>query len=244
MPQIIHLSETASTNKYLRERLQTERLEEGSAVYADRQTAGRGQTGNSWESEPGANLTFSVVIYPECIPAGDQFLISQIASLSVKETLERHTAGITVKWPNDVYWEDKKICGMLIENDLSGKEICCSILGIGINLNQHVFRSDAPNPVSLAQITGREYDIEEELHAFLHIFYDYYLLLLKGGFDTIRRRYKAALYRKEGYAKYADAAGAFDACIYDIEPAGHLLLQLPDGEIRRYAFKEVTYVRE
>lgn len=243
MPEIIHLTTTESTNKYLRRLLHDKRPEEGSAVYTDFQTAGRGQIGNTWESEEGANLMFSVVIYPDFLPANAQFLISQIAALSVKETLERHVPdGITVKWPNDIYWQNKKICGMLIENDLSGREIYCSILGIGINLNQEVFRSDAPNPVSLTQITGRKYDITNELHAFLRVFYDYYLLLLKGETALIRQRYRKALFHGEGLHEYEDENGRFSARIYDIEPTGHLLLQLPKGEIRRYAFKEVSHV--
>lgn len=243
MPEIIHLTTTDSTNKYLRRRLQDERLQEGSAVYTDFQTAGRGQIGNTWESEKGANLMFSVVIYPDFLPANAQFLISQIAALSVKEMLSRHVPeGITVKWPNDIYWHNKKICGMLIENDLSGREIYCSILGIGINLNQEVFRSDAPNPVSLTQITGRKYNITNELDAFLTLFYDYYLLLMKGGTALIRQRYKAALFHGEGFHEYEDEDGRFSARIHDIEPTGHLLLQLSGGEIRRYAFKEVSHV--
>lgn len=242
MPEIIHIQETVSTNKYLREIMRQSALEEGSVVYADFQTSGRGQMGNSWESEAGLNLTFSVVIYPDCIPANQQFLISQIAALSVKETLDRYVDGITVKWPNDIYWKDKKICGMLIENDLNGKEIYCSILGIGINLNQEVFRSDAPNPVSLTQITGKKYNIEQELHAFLRLFYNYYLSLLKGEVNNIRQRYKEALYHNNGYHKYKDEEGIFSARIYDIEPTGHLLLQLPEGNIKRYAFKEVSHI--
>lgn len=242
MPEIIHIAETASTNRYLRERLRCAPLEEGSAVYADYQTAGRGQAGNSWESERGANLLFSVAIYPDCIPANAQFLISQIAALSVKRTLERHTGGIVVKWPNDIYWNDRKICGMLIENDLQGSTIGCSVLGIGINLNQEVWRSDAPNPVSLRQITGGSYDREAELHAFLDCFYAAYLRLLRGEWEEIRSEYLAALYRKDGYHPYRDAGGLFSARICGIAPTGHLQLQLPDGTVRSYAFKEVSFV--
>lgn len=242
MPEIIHITETDSTNKYIRERMQQASLDEGSVVWTDFQTAGRGQAGNAWESEPTRNLTFSVVIYPESIPANAQFLISQITALSVKEMLNRYIDDVTVKWPNDIYWKDKKICGMLIENDLTGKDIYCSVIGIGININQELFKSEAPNPVSLTNITRQLYDIETELHSFLRIFYDYYLLLLKGEFSTIRTRYRNALYRGNGYYTYKDEQGVFDACISGIEPTGHILLQLRNGYIRRYAFKEVKCV--
>ena len=160
-PRILRVAETTSTNSLLRELVIKESLPEGSVVVADFQTAGRGQIGNVWESEAGKNLMFSTVLYPTCIPANRQFLISQIAALSVKETLDSYTDHVTVKWPNDIYWKDKKICGMLIENDLSGHNLYCSIIGIGINLNQAVFRGDAPNPVSLFQIIGKEVDREE-----------------------------------------------------------------------------------
>ena len=178
-PRILRVAETASTNSLLRELVIKESLAEGSVVVADFQTAGRGQIGNTWESEAGKNLMFSLVLYPTCIPANRQFLISQIAALSVKEALDLYADHITVKWPNDIYWKDKKICGMLIENDLSGHNLYCSIIGIGINLNQTVFRGDAPNPVSLFQIIGKEVDREEVLHRFLSIFYRYYLSLLQ-----------------------------------------------------------------
>ena len=102
----------------------------------------------------------------DLLPANRQFLISQITALSVKETLDEYVDDVTVKWPNDIYWRDRKICGMLIENDLSGRELYCSVLGIGININQREFLSDAPNPVSLTQITGLEYDREEILNKF------------------------------------------------------------------------------
>ena len=109
-PKIIRLVETDSTNNYLREQSAKARLPEGSLVIADFQTAGKGQVGNSWESEAGKNLMFSILLYPDFLPANRQFLISQIASLSVKETLEKYTDSVTVKWPNDIYWKDRKIC--------------------------------------------------------------------------------------------------------------------------------------
>lgn len=240
-PQILRLEETHSTNQYLREWMEREPLAEGTVVMADFQTAGRGQTGNSWESEKNKNLMFSILLYPDFLPANRQFLISQIVALSVKDTLSCYIDHITVKWPNDIYWKDRKICGILIENDLSGQNLYCSVIGIGINLNQSVFRGDAPNPVSLFQITGKEYDREEVFARFLHIFFDYYLLLLKEEQEKIKQTYMTALYRKEGFYFYSDANGIFEARVHAIEPTGHLVLRLKDGTVRKYAFKEVSY---
>ena len=239
-PQILWLKETDSTNNHLRRLLDKEQLPEGSLVVTDFQTAGKGQVGNSWESEAGMNLMFSILLYPDFIPANRQFLISQIASLSVKETLDAYTDFIQVKWPNDIYWKDRKICGMLIENDLSGQLLYCSIIGIGLNLNQSLFRSNAPNPISLTQITGKKYDREEVLNRFLRIFFQYYCLLLQEKEEEVRIAYMQALYHGEGYHRYRDGQGQFEARIQAIEPTGHLILQLRDGEQRRYAFKEVT----
>ncbi len=243
-PRIIRIKETDSTNRYLREINGQEKLPEGSIVVAGYQTAGRGQTGNSWESEPDENLLFSIVLFPDCIPANRQFLISQIASLAVKRTLDNYTSGITVKWPNDIYRNEKKICGMLIENDLSGTSIYSSIIGIGININQSGFRSQAPNPVSLKQITGKTYNLEKILEVFRNHFYTLYLSLLKEEHDEIRKAYMDALYRKEGFHSFSDEKGCFEARIYAIEDTGHLLLEDNSGAIRRYAFKEVTFLPE
>lgn len=240
MLQIIRLEETASTNSYLRGLVEKEPLAEGSVVVADFQTAGRGQKGNSWESERGKNLMFSVILYPHFLPANRQFLISQITALSVKETLDEYIDGIAVKWPNDIYWHDRKICGMLIENDLSGKELRFSVLGIGININQREFRSNAPNPVSLAQITGLEYDRDEILNKFLKRLHERYRDLRRGCEDDIREDYRNALYRGDGFYRYRDSGGAFEARIKEVETTGHLLLELRSGELRRYAFKEVS----
>lgn len=242
IPRLIRLNETVSTNSYLRGLVGKELLPEGSVVVTEFQTAGRGQVGNSWESEAGRNLMFSVILYPDFLPANRQFLISQIAALSVKETLDHYANDITIKWPNDIYWQDRKICGMLIENDLTGQSLFCSVIGIGINLNQQVFRSNAPNPVSLTQITGGVYDREEMLNHFLKRLYGRYLELIQEKEEEIRSAYMAALYRGDGYYPYKDEHGAFEARIHAIEPTGHLMLQLPDGELRRYAFKEVSVV--
>lgn len=242
-PRIIRLTETHSTNAYLRELLARDNtLPEGCLVVADFQTAGKGQVGNSWESERGKNLMFSLLLYPDFLPANRQFLISQIASLSVKETLEAYVDSITVKWPNDIYWKDRKICGMLIENDLSGQHIYCSVIGIGLNINQEIFRSDAPNPVSLFQISGEKYDREEILERFLRIFFHHYLSLLQGKEEEIRTAYMAALYHGDDYHAYTDKKGVFEACVHAVEPTGHLILRLHDGELRRYAFKEVSHL--
>lgn len=241
-PQIIRLEETISTNQYMRQLLENGFLPEGSVVIADFQSAGKGQIGNHWESEKGRNLTFSILLYPDFLMANRQFLISQITALSVKETLDEYVEDITIKWPNDIYWREKKICGMLIENDLAGQTLFSSILGIGININQEQFLSNAPNPVSLRMITGQDYDREFFFERFLHHFSINYFRLIQGEEDDIRFEYQKSLFRGKGFHAYSDDYGRFEAAISDIEPTGHLRLILRNGEERRYAFKEVSVV--
>ena len=243
-PRILRVAETASTNSLLRELVIKESLAEGSVVVADFQTAGRGQIGNTWESEAGKNLMFSLVLYPTCIPANRQFLISQIAALSVKEALDLYADHITVKWPNDIYWKDKKICGMLIENDLTGTHISRSIAGIGVNINQEAFTSPAPNPVSLKQITGQSYSPEQILASIMKRIKDYYALLQTENESVnslIADRYTGSLFRKDGFHRYTDANGKFLARLLRVEPDGRLILEDQIGTERTYLFKEVQY---
>lgn len=242
---ILRLRETRSTNLHLLELLEKERLPEGFVVTADYQTAGRGQAGGSaWESAPAQNLTFSVLLRPAQIRARDQFILAQISALAVKETLDLFTEGITVKWPNDVYWDKKKICGILIENTLMGEFISSSVIGIGLNVNQISFPEMEVPPVSLSMITGEVYDLELVLQRLLHRLFERYRQAIGSteGFAAIRTAYKQALYRRDGFHEYRDHTGNFEARIANVEPSGHLLLMLRNGETRLYALKEVSYV--
>ncbi len=241
-PRIIRLTETDSTNNYMHDLLEKEILPEGTVVISEFQSHGKGQVGNSWESEAGKNLMFSVLLHPDFVPANQQFLISQISALAVQQMLETFVKPISVKWPNDIYWNDKKICGMLIENDIAGTKLINSIIGIGININQKKFISNAPNPVSLTQITGKEYDLHESLDIFLSCFFKLYNALIQGANENIRNQYSASLYRGKGYYFFKDARDEFEACIKNVEPSGHLILVLRNGEQKRYAFKEVSFV--
>lgn len=239
---LIHISETNSTNNYLQALCSKQRIEELTTVIADFQTSGRGQRGNSWESEAGKNLLFSFVFFPEFLEARRQFLLSQIVSLSIKEELDTYASDISIKWPNDIYWKDKKICGMLIENDLMGRNISQSIAGAGININQETFHSPAPNPVSLFQITGKQYDIFEILKKVMQRFQSYYELLRNEQTAFIADRYEKALFRREGFHRYRDAEGEFLARIVCVEPEGRFILE-DDAQIKRgYMFKEVEYI--
>ncbi|MEA4978366.1 MAG: biotin--[acetyl-CoA-carboxylase] ligase [Petrimonas sp.] len=241
--QIIRLEETESTNSYLRDLLKSQHLEEGSVVVADFQTAGRGQVGNSWYSDKGDNLLFSLLIYPTGIPANEQFIISRMVSLAIKNTLDQFADDIRIKWPNDIYWKEKKIAGILIENSLQGKIIENSIIGIGLNLNQQIFPVELPNPVSLRQITATEQDKNYILDLLLKEFFLLYRSLQQGEKQVIEDEYMLDLYRANGYYWYEDANGRFQAEIDNVLPSGHLVLRTLDtNEERIYAFKEVQFI--
>jgi len=239
---ILRLEETDSTNNYLRELLSREKLPEFTVVMTDFQSSGRGQRGNSWESDRGKNLLFSVLLKPDFVSARSQFVVSQITSLAVKEGLDRFAPGFSIKWPNDIYWNEQKICGMLIENDLGGMMLFQSIPGIGVNINQDKFISNAPNPVSLKAITGESQDCEEILADILHRLSVYYDLLRSGDAEVINSRYHDSLFRKRGFHLYADSNGEFSAKIVRIEADGKLILCTEAGEERGYLFKEVHCV--
>ena len=244
MPHYIKVSQTASTNTYLSRLAAT--LPGGTVIYTPSQTAGRGQKGNSWESEDGKNLTFSLLLKRPPVKARDQFYLSEAAALAVVEALSAEAGdSFTVKWPNDVYWQDKKACGMLIENSLDGSDIATSIVGIGINVNQEHFLSDAPNPVSLINITGREHDLMALLKRVCSRIEQ--LVESLGDADArtdLHQRYMAALYRNDGQLHpYEDAAGnRFMAMVTGIAPDGTLTLRHEDGTTHDYLFKEVRHI--
>ena len=235
----IHLNETHSTNSYLRELIMREKEQpEGTVVITDYQTAGRGQKGNSWESERGKNLTFSILLHPNHIPPGKQFILSQLISIAIVGVLKKYDRHFTIKWPNDIYWKEKKIAGMLIEVDLTGSSLSNAIIGIGININQRHFKSDAPNPVSLTQITGKEHNLSELLDSIV----DEYNKYTPDNEEEIRQKYMALLFRNKGVYPYLYGEEIFNASIEGIEPNGQLILKKENGSIHTFAFKEISFV--
>ena len=231
--KVIHLAETGSTNRWLREH-----PEDGDVVvWTDYQSAGRGCGTNTWESERGQNLLYSQMIHPGRVAASRQFLISMVTANSISRVVARYVENVSVKWPNDIYVGDRKICGILIENTLQGSHIKDSIIGVGLNVNQLRFVSDAPNPVSLANLTARTFDREALLGELMEAFRDEW-----ADEEGVRRRYLAQLYRRKGFFRYRDASGEFVAELVTVEDDGHLMLRSADGHTRRYAFKEVQFI--
>lgn len=237
---IIQLEEVNSTNSYLRNHPDTE-PDTIVVATADYQTAGRGQGQNSWESERGQNLLFSILTAPVWMPLQKQFLLSMAGALALKKVLDTYTEGITMKWPNDIYCHDRKISGTLIETALTGKTISRCIFGIGLNVNQQQFHSDAPNPVSLRQIINKDTDRKQLLDEILQAFGEYYEMLREGRYEEIRQAYHAGLYRREGYHEFIDKRGSFMARIMEVKDNGRLVIEDRDGNIYDYELKEIQH---
>ena len=267
---VIRFEKLPSTNTYIKEH--AGELEPYTAVTASFQSAGRGQRGNSWESEPGKNLLLSMLfVPPEHIVPARQFLISQAVSTGMLYSLAKllvkyETPPVTVKWPNDIYIGDRRVAGILIENTISAEGgIARSIVGVGLNVNQRVFRSDAPNPVSLIEFTGMELDLTEVAETVA----DDMAMFLGGlkychegseALGLLRSRYLAALWRSGGFYPYvalkASAAPAptavwagmpskgdtFEAEIVEVASDGPVTMRLRDGSLRTFAFKEIAPV--
>ena len=241
-PNILHYLSLASTNEELKRVAEASELPNLTVVIADSQTKGRGQAGNSWESEDGKNLTFSILIYPKGVEIINQFLLSKMVSIAIAEVLSEVVEGVSIKWPNDIYVGEKKICGILIENAIMGHTLSQTIIGIGLNVNQLQFFSDAPNPTSLAIAKGVEVDKEWLLMQLLNRINHYNEALNSRQNELINKAYFSYLYRKDGFHAYNDESGDFEAEIMDVLDYGYLILRDKTGKNREYAFKEVRFI--
>lgn len=229
MYHYIKLKATASTNTYLASVAAV--LPSGTIVYTDCQSAGRGQRGNSWEAEPG-KTSFSLLLKAIPLEPARQFLISEAVALALLDVLDTFADGFSVKWPNDIYRHDSKISGTLIENALQGSRILHSIIGIGLNVNQSHFSSDAPNPISLCHIIGRETPLEPLLRAIGTAIEKRLAPLTdavhpdEAALAALHRDYFARLYRADGrpHPFTLSDGTRFLAVITDVRPDGRLIL--------------------
>ena len=239
-----HFAELASTNSYASDILSKSKPSEGTVISTAHQPVGRGQIGRSWESEAGKNLTFSLILYPQFLPARRQFELSQAISLAVFDLVNDLVDHATyVKWPNDIYVEERKIAGILIQNTLSGANIQASIIGIGLNVNQTVFRSDAPNPTSLSLEMGQVYDLSAIFHRLCHKIEHRYLHLRSGEHNLLQNDYLRHLYRVEKahfFQRISDQS-VFQGVIKGVEASGKLRI-LIDGQEHSFGLQEIRFL--
>lgn len=241
----IHYDTLPSTNESAVELIMKGRASEGMVIITSEQTKGKGHGSNSWESAPGKNLTLSLILEPRFLEAADQFFLTRIVSLALQETVQKHLPehAIQIKWPNDLYCGDKKMAGVLIQNFLKGNMIEYTVVGMGLNVNQEKFLSDAPNPVSMKQCTHREFDLEELSNELLHILSFYYReLQTEKGRNMISKQYMKHLFRHRITANYQDNSGIFSGRIVDINTYGQLIIEDESGNQRVYDFKEVVFL--
>ncbi len=213
-------------------------------IRADFQTDGRGQRGNTWYSPNAENLTFSYVFFPPKLEVQNQFMLSQAVSVAVAQYLmDRGVEDVSIKWPNDVYVGMKKICGMLIENSVSGHYVKYSIVGVGVNINQTVFPENLPNPTSLSIVTGRQYDLDAEFSQLMALIREGLYYISRKNAPALMQRYKSMLLGLNRTLIYRSGGKVFKGIIRDVDSHGYL--QLEDEathEVQSYAFNEVNLV--
>ena len=212
-------------------------------VWAECQSAGRGQRGHTWHSNEGVNLTFSTVLKPTFLTAVEQFMLSEVVALSLVDALAEYGVVCRIKWTNDIYAGDKKIAGVLIEQSLAGDTIARTVVGIGLNVNQREFPADLPNPTSIVVERGAECERREVLECFLKHLEKWYSRLERREREVIESAYNYRLYRRDEFHAYALPSGErFEAAIRGVRATGHLVLEHRDGSFGEYAFKEVEFV--
>lgn len=234
------MPECPSTNDEVR-RLYADKADlNGAVMVTDHQTAGRGQRGNRWEATSGLNLTFSVMLRPAFLRLQDQFLLNVIASLALAELLADLGIEAKIKWPNDVMIEERKISGILLENQVSGNKLQYSIVGIGLNVNQEHF--NIPTATSLKQCTGNTHHLASLLSLLLEKLEVYYLMLRSGQNTKLLTEYERRMYWRGEKHSFATNNLNFTGEIHGIDQSTGALCMLVDGEQKKFEVKQVVYL--
>ena len=232
-----------STNTFSHDLVSKSNPSEGTVVFTHHQTAGKGQYGRKWASIAGQNITLSIILKPTFLKVSDQFYLNIITSLAVANTLEYYIKDqVKIKWPNDVYVEDKKICGILIQNNLSGQKIVNSVVGIGINVNQDQFHPDLPNPTSLKLLTKKDHDIKEIRETLCGELEKVYLQLKDEKQKIIMEEYQERIYRLGVKTKFKIEEREVEGIISSINSNGQLMIDIK-GELESFSKTEIQYLR-
>ena len=241
---LLHYPTLESTNLTAIEYLSKNTPSDGTTIYTYQQQGGRGQIGSKWESEPDKNVSLSTILFPDFLSSRQQFLLSQTVSLAIYDFLSTYiTSNLRIKWPNDLYVGNKKIGGILIQNVLSGSRLQSAVVGIGININQTVFLSNAPNPVSLSELTGETYHLDALMEELCQAFDLRDRQLRAEKFEEIERSYLARLYRyKEQAVFQRENLSIFVGQIIGVAPDGKLQIMTHKGK-EEFALKEVKFVQ-
>lgn len=241
---LITLDSVDSSNNYALELLQTKCPTEGTLVYAKEQTMGRGQRGNVWISHANKNITISIILYPKFLQVTNHFFLSKVIALAVQKLVALLVnKPVFIKWPNDIYVENKKIGGILIENSIQGAYMGWSVVGIGLNVNQIVFNDLQKNITSLCLETGQEYAILSLIKQLCVFIEEFYLLLKYDRLAEIHELYMLVLYKYEVWCSFeTNVLGLITAKIIEVLPSGELGLLLSDGKKQYFGFKEIRFL--
>lgn len=237
----MELTEVESTNIYAMDRLQANLAAHGTVFFAHSQTAGKGQHGKSWSGEPGRNIAMSVIIDCSFLLLGQQFPLSVMVALACHDLFSKYAGDETfVKWPNDIYWRDRKAGGILIENQVRGSNWQAAVVGIGINLNQTVFSSELKNPVSLKQITGKDFDTVSVAKELCGCLEKRYGQLKNGLFEKLLSEYNERLFKRGEKVRLKKGSAGFECVIGGVSANGEL--EVIGGLQDSYRFGEVEWV--
>lgn len=237
----IHLDSVDSTMNYLA-RPEIAACEDSFIlVTTEEQTQGRGQQGTHWESQRGKNLLFSLLIRHMPLQASESFVFARLHALVLIETLDEYAQGFSIKWPNDIYYDNHKICGTLTQHTLQGNHLLQTIVGVGLNVNQSHFESDAPNPISLCRILGHEVNLDTLLARYISRLKEALKQLTQTDKAQLQQRYTERLYRREEWHYFRTDEQRFEGKIVGVDSAGCLILALRDGSQQHFAFKSIQY---
>ena len=247
----IELQSIDSTNNYARLQIDTGLAKHGTTILAHEQEAGKGQRGKRWVSEKGSNIMMSMLVKPQPLPLTRQFHLNACVAVTIHEFFSLYAGDdTTIKWPNDLYWQDRKAGGVLIENIVRSRDPIAigsgastwdwAIIGIGININQTIFPTHLPNPVSLKQITGKSFDVIHLAHQLCEILNTNFMLLQDGGFEKIYNHYLEHLYKKDKKVMLKKGTRVFEAVIRSVSPSGKLVVQHAIEE--EFDFGEIEWV--
>lgn len=242
--KLIKLIEVDSTNTFLKDLLSnSEPLAEGTVIMSAHQTAGRGQRGTNWESEQGKNIMLSVYLAPKALPLNKQFFLNMAIALAVAQALQQFIKeDIKIKWPNDIYWNNKKLGGILVENTLAGTNIKSSIIGIGININQRKFSdSISPKTISAANILHKDLNLDDVVAQLCISLEKYYLMLLAKKYAILHKYYSESLYLRGELYLFEENGQVFEGFITDVDESGFLIITTEDRQ-GRFNFKEVKFL--
>lgn len=241
--QLLEYDSLYSTNIFSQELVSKSNPSEGTTVLAHYQSAGKGQYGRVWESTAKENITLSIILRPKFLAIKQQFLLNVVSSLAVADAIEYYIKDhVMIKWPNDIYVKDNKICGILIQNNLQGQHIINAIVGIGINVNQEDFDKDIPNPTSIKREAGENIELIELRNLLFGTFEKHYEELKSGAYENLKMQYQERLYKKDEQARFRLDEKEIEGIIRSVNDHGQLEIEI-DGSLESFSKTEIQYLK-